>query len=81
LLWSGKVVQVELWMYHHSLFLPNGCLSKVKLDFYLEIIILVDTIEFIIFLKYCRIHFFEGLNFITDVVEVCYTVWLMDLQL
>ena len=46
-------------MYHHSLFLINGCFSKMKLDFYSEVIILVDTIEFI-FLKSCRIHFLKA---------------------
>lgn len=41
-------------------FLLNGCLSKMKLDFYSEVIILVDTVEFIIFLKSCRIHFLKA---------------------
>jgi hypothetical protein len=68
------VVEVcyTVWVMDLQPFLLNGCLSKMKLEFYSEVIILVDTVEFIIFLKPCRI---------TDVVEVCYTVWVMDLKL
>jgi len=41
---------------------------------------LVDTVEFNIF-KILQDPFFEGLNFITNVAEVCYTVCVMGLQL